>query len=152
MQKSILLRPALASDQKAIRALVRQARVNPLGIKWPNFMVAEIDGQIIGIGQLKVHRDGSRELASIAVQKAYRRQGIASMIIRELLDGEEGTLYLMCLEKMEGFYQGFGFRRATGAALTRDLARIDRLNRYFAKVVSFFTSRPIFGIMMRRNP
>ena len=110
MSHHFTLRPAVAADQKVIRQIVRQSRINPLGIHWGNFLVAEIAGQIAGIGQIKIHGDESRELASIAVRPEFRRQGIASAIIESLLEGEQGILYLTCLRPMEGFYQPFGIR------------------------------------------
>jgi N-acetylglutamate synthase-like GNAT family acetyltransferase len=152
MSKPFRLREAQVADQKVIRKIVRQARINPFGIKWSNFLVAEVDGHIAGIGQIKIHGDGSRELASIAVRPEFRHQGIASKIIETLLAGEEGILFLTCMRKMEGFYQPFGFRRATGADLSRNMARLDRLNRWFSLIASLVTSRPVGGIVMRRDP
>ena len=146
------LREAQAADQKMIRRIVRQARINPFGIYWSNFLIAEVDGRIAGIGQIKVHGDGSRELASIAVRPEFQHQGIARAIIESLLTGEEGILFLTCLRKMEGFYQPFGFRRATGAELSPDMARLDRLNQWFSRIATLVTSRPVGGIVMRRVP
>jgi N-acetylglutamate synthase-like GNAT family acetyltransferase len=146
------LREAQAADQKVIRQIVRQARINPFGIYWPNFLIAEVDGRIASIGQIKVHGDGSRELASIAVRPEFQRQGIAGTIIEALLAGEEGVLFLTCMRKMEGFYQPFGFRWATGAELSRNMARLDRLNQWFSRMASLFTSKPVGGIVMRRDP
>jgi N-acetylglutamate synthase-like GNAT family acetyltransferase len=146
------LREAQAADQKVIRKIVRQARINPFGIYWPNFLVAEVDGRIAGIGQIKIHGDGSRELASITVRPEFRRQGIASKIIETLLTREEGILFLTCRWQMEGFYQPFGFRRAAGVDLSPDMARLDRLNQWFSRIASLFTSKPVGGIVMRRDP
>ena len=152
MPEPFQLREAQASDQKVIRKIVRQARINPFGLKWPNFLIAEVAGQIAGIGQVKSHGDGSRELASIAVRPDFRRQGIASAIIEALVAREEDVLFLTCRWKMEVFYQPFGFRRATGVELSRDMARLDRLNQWFSRVASLFSSKPVGGIVMRRDP
>jgi N-acetylglutamate synthase-like GNAT family acetyltransferase len=146
------LREAQAADQKVIRKIVRQARINPFGIYWSNFLIAEVEDHIAGIGQIKIHGDGSRELASIAVRPEFRRQGIAGAIIETLLAGEEGILFLTCMRKMEGFYQPFGFRRAAGIDLSPDMARLDRLNQWFSRMASLFTSKPVGGIVMRRDP
>ena len=151
MPEPFQLRQAQAADQKVIRQIVRQARINPFGLKWPNFLIVEVDGQIAGIGQVKSHGDGSRELASIAVLPEFQHQGIASTIIEALLAREEGVLYLTCMWKMEVFYQPYGFRRATGADLSRAMARLDRLNQWFSRVASLFTSKRVGGIVMRRD-
>src|ERR1700730_18130879 len=56
-----------------------------MNLKWPNFVVAEDDGAIVGVGQIKSHGDGSRELASIAVVPARQGQGIARAGLEALL-------------------------------------------------------------------
>lgn len=152
MEQPFRLREAQAADQKTIRQMVRQARINPFGIYWPKFLVAELQGQIAGVGQVKIHGDGSRELASIAVRPEFRRQGIATAIIEALLAREAGVLFLTCRWKMEGFYQTFGFRRATGVELSPDIARLDRLNQRLSRLAALVTSKPVGGIVMRRDP
>jgi N-acetylglutamate synthase-like GNAT family acetyltransferase len=152
MSEPFQIRSAQTADQKVIRQIVRQSRINPFGTHWGNFLVAEVDGQIAGIGQIKIHGDGSRELASIAVRPEFRRQGIASAIIDALLAGEDRVLYLTCMRPMEGFYQPFGFRRATGADLSPYMARLERLNQWFKRAASLVTSRQVSGIIMRRDP
>jgi GNAT superfamily N-acetyltransferase len=64
---------------------------------------------LIGCGQIKPHRDGSRELASIAVQKGWRRQGIAAAIIQRLLADEPPPVWLTCMDRLVPFYEQFGF-------------------------------------------
>ena len=41
-------------------------------------------GEVIGCAQIKPHRDGSRELASLVVHPDYRGQGIARRMIQYL--------------------------------------------------------------------
>jgi N-acetylglutamate synthase-like GNAT family acetyltransferase len=98
-------------DQVTIRRLVREANINPMGLDWPRFVVAEEGGAIVGVGQVKPHRDESRELASLAVVPALQGQGIGRAIIETLLAREPGVvLYLTCRRELEGFYERFGFR------------------------------------------
>src|SRR5262249_48922236 len=121
----ITIRHATASDRRAIITLVRAARINPFGLDWRRFLVADADhGRVIGIGQIKPHSDGSRELASIAVHPAWRRQGIASTIIRALLLPERGMVYLTCQHPLEPFYRRFGFRRAGGNTMSPYFKRL----------------------------
>ncbi|HEY2941485.1 MAG TPA: hypothetical protein VGN09_03535, partial [Vicinamibacteria bacterium] len=63
----VTIRPATQADQATIVRLVRRANLNRMNLRWPNFLVAESDGGVVGIGQVKTHRDGSRELASMVV-------------------------------------------------------------------------------------
>ena len=108
----INLRPATAGDQKSIVAIIREAHLNPMDLKWSNFVVAvdEASGDVVGTGQVKAHRDGSRELASIATVPAYQRRGIARRIVERLLAEHPDTLYLTCQSTLGPFYEQFGFR------------------------------------------
>lgn len=111
---SYSIQAADKSHQSAIKQLIREADINPLGLKWPRFRVALDDtGSLIGCGQVKPHRDGSRELASIAVAGAWRRQGIASALIEELLAREILPLWLTCMSNLIPFYEQFGFIEVT---------------------------------------
>ena len=85
------LRPAAQADDQAIRDLVHIGQINPTGLDWRRFLVAETgQGQVIGCGQVKPHRDGSRELASIVVHPAWRGQGVARAVIERLIHEHGG--------------------------------------------------------------
>ena len=103
------IRPARATDQRSIRATVRDARLYPVGLSWENFLVAEQDGQLVGVGQVRPHHDSSRELASITVLPPFQRQGIGDSIVQALLARESSPIYLMCAEEMVSFYTRFDF-------------------------------------------
>ncbi len=45
---TVTIRPASAAHQPAIAAIIRAARINPLGLNWPRFLVAEESGGLIG--------------------------------------------------------------------------------------------------------
>ena len=144
----VLIRPAVAADQPAIKAIVRAARINPMDLAWPRFLVAEAGQDIIGVGQVKPHGDGSRELASIAVVPEWQRQGIGGMLIKALLARETGTLHLTCLAGMEDYYRRFGFRRIARGEMTPYFRRLDRV----AHVIALMTFNNLFRpIVMRRE-
>jgi len=107
----LTIRPANHADQETIRRLIKEARINRMSLNWPNFVVAEDGGAIVGIGQVKTHGDGSRELASIAVIPARQSQGIGGAIIKTLLAREQGVVHLTCRSQLQGYYERFGFRR-----------------------------------------
>lgn len=110
METNYHLRPAHFADAAEIRALIRLVRINPFGLNWRRFWIAQAeDGSILGCGQLKTHFDGSLELASIAVLPNYRHQGIASAIIQQLLLGVSTPVHLTCRTSLIPFYQRFGF-------------------------------------------
>jgi len=107
---SFQIRHAKSGDQASIRSLIRKVGINPLGLDWRRFYVAVDQGdQIIGCGQIKFHKDGSRELASIAVDEKWRGRGIATSVIQQLLREGEG-LWLVCRKGLVPFYERFGFK------------------------------------------
>ena len=107
----IILRPALASDAPAIRDLIHRVGINPLDLDWRHFSIAaSADSRFMGCGQLKPHRDGSLELASLAVETGYRGQGVARAIVEHLLANSPRPLYLMCQPVLTPLYEKFGFR------------------------------------------
>jgi N-acetylglutamate synthase-like GNAT family acetyltransferase len=154
--KMIPIRPAQAEDQKAIERIIHDAGINPMSLDWHRFVIAEEDadpkgfakpfGSIIGIGQIKPHGDGSRELASIAVIPSRRGQGIGSEIIRALLAQEQGTLYLTCREQLEAYYTRFGFRRVPRDEMTPYFRRIVRVVNIFSPLM-----RGVRIIVMKRD-
>ena len=132
---TLTLRDATIEDQPTIRQIVRAANINPTGLDWPRFIVAEDGGAIVGVGQVKPHRDGTRELASIAVLPARQGQGIGTAIIQELVRRENATLYLTCRSRLQGYYERFGFRRLESRDYPPYFARmlpiLNTLGRFF---------------------
>ena len=140
------IRPAQAADQKTITHIVRTAQINPMDLDWRRFVVAEEDGTIVGVGQVKSHGHGSRELASIAVIPERQRQGIGSDIIRTLLSNERETLYLMCREEMAAYYERFGFHQISTDQMPQYFRRMHRLtNSFLARKIG------VRIIVMRRD-
>jgi amino-acid N-acetyltransferase len=122
----IILRPAVAADQKRIVAIIHQAHINPHDVKWPNFVLAVDDasGEIVGIAQIKKHGDGSRELASLAVVPQWQGQGLGRRLIEYWLDRTPGTLYLTCRSSLGGLYAKFGFRAVGESEMTPYFRRL----------------------------
>jgi N-acetylglutamate synthase-like GNAT family acetyltransferase len=89
--------------------MVFAEHLDPTSLKWQNFLVAETEGIIVGIGQVRMHR-GCRELGSLVVLKGYRGHGIAGRIVAELERTSGYPMYLLCESKMEGYYTGHGYR------------------------------------------
>jgi N-acetylglutamate synthase-like GNAT family acetyltransferase len=105
-----------------------------MSLNWPNFLVAEEEGAIVGVGQVKAHKDGSRELASIAVVPARQGHGIGRAVIERLLAREPGViLHLTCRRELQGYYERFGFRRLDRAEYPR----------YFGRMI------PLINLVMR---
>lgn len=122
--RAVFLRRATAADQGAISALIRGARLNPLSLDWRRFVVADEGGRVVGAGQVKMHGDGAREMASIAVAPDRQGVGIGSAIVATILSVERAPLYLYCAEYNERYYLRFGFCPLAPAAMPRSLRRI----------------------------
>ena len=105
----ISIRPARAEDQPTIRAMIREAHLDPTALKWPNFMVAEGDGQIVGIAQMKPYAD-CREFGSFVVRREWRSRGVGRQLIETLLSRETGDVHLMCEQHMLPYYHKFNFQ------------------------------------------
>ena len=142
------LRPANEEDAATIRKLVRIGQINPTGLNWERFIVAEDgDGQVIGSCQVKPHRDGSNELASLVVHPDWRGQGIARALIEHFLSAYEGDLYLMCRSNMGPMYEKFGFQTVPRDELPRYFQRIMRLMGVF----EIMRSEGEGGLIMKRT-
>ena len=129
MPDATSIRPARPEEARVIRRMVGGAGLDPTSLRWENFLVAEKGGRVIGIGQVKPYR-GARELGSLVVLNAYRRQGIGAAIVRVLIEREPGALFLLCRDRLESYYARFGFRRVG----LRDLHGAVRLKYAFAQL------------------
>jgi len=124
----ISLRSALEADFPNIKALIREVGINPTGLDWCRFKIAEAkSGQFLGCGQLKPHSDGTVEMASIAVISAMRNQGVARMIIQALMKDGPRPLYLTCRGSLGSFYEKFGFHSISGDQLPKYFKRISQI-------------------------
>ena len=123
----VTIRPAIETDEVAIRTLVHSERLNPYGLDWPNFMVAVIGPVLVGAVQLRRHLDGSRELGSLVVRKEARRRGIASRLIDALLAGTNERVLLITVEAFAARYERWGFRPIEPAAAPAAIRRSYRL-------------------------
>ncbi len=90
--------------------MVYAERLDPTSLNWKNFIVADDDGEIVGIAQVKPHRD-CREFGSLVVRPSHRRRGIGAMLIEATLAGETGEVYLLCASSLMSYYGRFGFEQ-----------------------------------------
>lgn len=148
---TITIRPARQEDQETIVSFINQAKLNPRNLKWQNFLVAEDDGKIVGVRQVKVYAQGTREVASGFVLPEYRRQGISAQLMRELLARETGPLYTMVNEKRASYYEPFGFQRVNPGTLPADFRREYRLGRIVTTLMSLFKKERVRIVPLKRE-
>ena len=82
----------------------------PISLKWPNFLVAERDGQPVGVGQIRKHGE-IPELGSLVVLPEHRHQGVGARLVKALEAKSGMPLYLFCEQHMETYYGQFGYQR-----------------------------------------
>lgn len=126
---AVRLRPARREDEQAIKTMVREAQLNPFGLKWERFVVAVDSGDVVvGCIQLKTHGDGSQELASLVVDEEWRGRGVAAALIADVQSRANGTLWLMCASPLTTYYEQFYFVRVIDRAMLPPyFSRIHRL-------------------------
>lgn len=130
------LRNAQPADMRTIRRMVWAERLNPMQLRWQNFLVAvNGDGEIIGCTQVKRHGDGTRELSSVVVLKSYRGLGIARALIEHWLSVEPPPLELTCRESLQVFYRRFGFASLRFDQMSPYFKRISRLVAWLIRLV-----------------
>ena len=141
-QQAIGFRHATELDQQAIRALVHSERLNPIGINWPNFLVAAVGDRIVGAAQIRKHSDGSRELGSLVVAKDARGHGIASRMIDTLLSEEREPIWLITTEPYVGAYARWGFQQIEPRAAPVKVRHAYRMGS-IAGIIAFVMRRPV---------
>ena len=108
VEPPVTIRAATRDDRRTIRELVRKAHLDPTGVRWPHFLVAEQEGVVVGIGQVRRYRN-CRELGSLVVRDDRRGQGIGGQIVEALLARHHGEVFLECRAVMVPYYRHFGF-------------------------------------------
>ena len=148
----ITIRPARQEDQETIVSYIRQAKINPRNLHWKNFFVAEDNGKLVGIRQIKVYSQGTREAASGFVLPEYRRRGISAQLMNALLAREKGPVYAMVSHKRTLYYEQFGFRQVDPSQLPSDFHKEYRIGRIVTTLLSLFAKERIRIVPLKREP
>ena len=122
------VRPARVEDAKAIAELI--SHYAEKGLLLPrslsqiyshirDYMVAEVDGRIVGCGALEVVWGGLGEVRSLAVEEEMRGLGIGRALVEHLLEDARrlGLDRVFALTYIEDFFEQFGFHRVPKESL-----------------------------------
>lgn len=127
-----IIRPARTQDVRAIRRLIDEysgdghllakAAVT-LFEDIQEFIVAEVNGVVVGCGALHVMWEDLGEVRTLAVAGTHLRHGIGSAILRELIDRARkvGVRRVFCLTFMVGFFSEHGFQEIDEAPVDHDV-------------------------------
>ena len=90
---------------------------NKVGFKQSNFanetiVIATVGQNKAGLGRLQNISQGTAELGGMYVDESYRGFGLASNIVKCLLENatEYSVIYCLPFEHLATFYQSFGFK------------------------------------------
>lgn len=151
---TVSVRPATQNDQAQILALARGERIKPFGLDWPNFVVAEQSGRLVGAVQLRRHGDGSVELGSLVVAGALRKQGIAARLIERRLEGVTGRILMITGRRYADHYKQWGFERIAPSAAPRSIRFHYWVGHIGGRIVAVFqrrTANPL-AVLDRTEP
>jgi len=121
----LVVRPAKTNDVKVIRALVDSyaapgqmlsKETVTLYESVQEFIVAEVDGVVVGCGALHILWEDLAEVRTMAVKKELNRQGIGHKILEAIIAraGEVGVEKLFCLTFQTEFFGAHGFEVIEG--------------------------------------
>lgn len=134
MLEKYRIRPAQAHEEPIIRSMIRREQLDPFNVHWQNFLVAENNQGIIGIGQVKPYPSG-HELGSLVVVPEQRRNGVGAALIYALIVRDGGPLLLFCLAFREPYYAKFGFKRSGLHGLPGEFKLKYALGSFFTRLV-----------------
>lgn len=145
------IRPATEADGPAIRALIREAQLNPRDLTWRRFLVADDGGTVVACAQVRVHGAGTRELASVAVRKGRRGEGIGDTISEAAIAREPvRPLYLFTAGPTIAYWQRFAFALVEGGDVPADMRGSFRVARFLVGLFSVLTLHRHRILLMRR--
>ncbi|CAB4330078.1 unannotated protein [freshwater metagenome] len=121
----LVVRPAKTMDVKSIRALVDSyaapgqmlaKETVTLYESVQEFVVAELDGVVVGCGALHILWEDLAEVRTVAVKKELNRQGIGHKILEAIIKraGEVGVEKIFCLTFQTEFFGSHGFEVIEG--------------------------------------
>ena len=117
---SVVIRPARTKDVRDVRELIdryspdgRLLSKNTVTIyeDVQEFVVAELDGQVVGCGALHVMWEDLGEVRTVAVLPEFKGKGIGGQILTALIERAHslGLSRVFCLTFETDFFGHFGF-------------------------------------------
>lgn len=115
-QALVEFRPATFAHVSFARETMLRQAMNPLSISQQTLLVAlDKDEKLVGFGQIRPLTSDYAELASLFVLTEYRKQGIGTALVEELLkqydaEKQQAVVCLMTLRPTIPFYTPHGFK------------------------------------------
>ena len=129
---SVVIRAAKTTDVKKIRAIVDTYAVErkllsketvTLFESVQEFVVAEVDGEVVGCGALHVLWEDIAEVRTVAVVEQMHGKGVGHLILENVLARakEVGVKKVFCLTFETKFFGSHGFKEIQGAPVDPEI-------------------------------
>ena len=129
---SVVIRAAKTTDVKKIRAIVDTYAVErkllsketvTLFESVQEFVVAEVDGEVVGCGALHVLWEDIAEVRTVAVVEQMHGKGVGHLILENVLARakEVGVKKVFCLTFETKFFGSHGFKEIQGAPVEPEI-------------------------------
>lgn len=149
---TIDVRPATEADSDAIRSLIHEAGINPRDLNWRRFLVVDDNGEVVACAQVRVHKQGTRELASVAVLEARRGEGLGRRISEAAIAREpRRPLFLYAEADNVPYWSRFAFVEVDDDGLPPDIRRTIRATRRLLRAYNLVTRHHYRIVVMRRD-
>ena len=138
-------RGASAADLPRIERLLTASDLPLAGVReaLPTFLVAEDEGEVIGVAGLEICCDNAL-LRSVAVDQRYRSRGVGRALVTRLIAQAEArglrALYLLTTTA-EHYFPSFGFRPIERSEVPEDVRATEE----------FTTACPASAMVMARE-
>ncbi len=119
-ETTVVLRPARTKDVHAIKELIaplaeRRILISKESVTYfeaiQEFLIAEINGEVVGCGALHVMWEDLAEIRTLATADAWRGKGVGRQVVEKLLANarELGVERIFCLTFEVDFFTRNGF-------------------------------------------
>ena len=144
---SVLIRPAKTVDIKTIRQIIDKNKASRRMLEKETvtlyetvqeFVVAELNGEVVGCGALHVLWEDLAEVRTVGVEDTVRGQGVGHQILEELINRARkvGVKRIFCLTFQTQFFGSIGFTEIQGTPVEPDVYA-QLLRSYDAGVAEF---------------
>ena len=129
---SITVRPAKTSDIKTIRHIIDINKASRRMLEKETvtlyetvqeFVVAELNGEVIGCGALHVLWEDLAEVRTVGVDESVRGKGVGHKILEELIERAKkvGVKRIFCLTFETEFFGRHGFVEIEGTPVSQEV-------------------------------
>ena len=132
MSDQVIIRNATTQDVKSIRSIVDHYALQrrllsketvTLYEAVQEFMVAQVNGKVVGCGALHILWEDLAEVRTVAVMEEFHGNGIGHKILSEIIDraNKLGVKKIFCLTFETEFFGQHGFNEIKGSPVEPDV-------------------------------